>query len=309
MMGAMGLNVPKVRRAEVADAADLVRLRAQMLADMGRSARDDADPWRARAEDWFADRLARGQGFASFVVDDPDDGVVACSAGICDLHAPGPGNPTGVRGHVFNMSTFPAHRRRGYARACLEELLKWFRDETEARVITLNATPDGIALYRSVGFTEPRMAALQLILAELLVAFFRPLAAGSRAAVNGRASGEGQAGKALALRSALLLTGGDRQQSPEHQSGRDREQGDHEVDLDRPPPQLRAADLPPPRDAERRQHGGELRIRPAQRVFDTGQNPFLMRFQAHPRSLQSGRLLITTSQARPACPNFHRATI
>jgi GNAT superfamily N-acetyltransferase len=165
----MGLHVPKVhkvRRAEVADAADLVRLRAQMLTDMGRSVGDDADPWRARAEDWFADRLARGREFASFVVDDPDDGVVACSAGICDFHAPGPGNLTGVRGHVFNMSTFPAHRRRGHARACLEALLEWFRDETEARVINLNATQDGIPLYRSTGFTEPRFAALQLMVAE-----------------------------------------------------------------------------------------------------------------------------------------------
>jgi GNAT superfamily N-acetyltransferase len=165
----MGLDVPegrKVRRAEAADAADLVRLRAQMLADMGRSADDDADPWRASAEEWFADRLAGRREFAAFVVDDPDDGVVACSAGICDFHAPGPGNLIGVRGHVFNMSTYPAYRRRGYARACLEALLEWFRDETQARVIYLNATSDGLALYRSVGFTEPRFAALQLTLAD-----------------------------------------------------------------------------------------------------------------------------------------------
>lgn len=154
----------KVRRAEAADAADLVRLRAQMLADMGRSAGDDDDPWRASARQWFADRLACRGEFASFVIDDPDDGVVACSAGICDFHAPGPGNLAGVRGHVFNMSTFPAYRRRGYARACLDALLEWFRDETQARVINLNATPDGIAMYRSVGFTEPRFAALQLML-------------------------------------------------------------------------------------------------------------------------------------------------
>jgi ribosomal protein S18 acetylase RimI-like enzyme len=162
----MGLEGRKVRRAEAADAADLVRLRAQMFTDMGRPAGDDADPWRASAEDWFAGRLVREREFAAFVVDDPDDGVVACSAGICDFHAPGPGNLTGVRGHVFNMSTFPAHRRRGYARACLEALLEWFRDETEVRMVNLNATQDGIALYRSVGFTEPRFAALQLILTE-----------------------------------------------------------------------------------------------------------------------------------------------
>ncbi len=77
----------------------------------------------------------------------------------------GPGNPGGVQGLVFNMSTDPRYRRRGYARACLDALLAWFRDETEAKVIDLNATSDGTALYREVGFTEPRYPALQLRLA------------------------------------------------------------------------------------------------------------------------------------------------
>jgi ribosomal protein S18 acetylase RimI-like enzyme len=78
------------------------------------------------------------------------------------VHAPGPGSPGGVQGLVFNMSTDPQCRRRGYARACLDALLAWFRDETEARVIDLNATGDAIATYRSLGFTEPRYPALQL---------------------------------------------------------------------------------------------------------------------------------------------------
>jgi len=34
------------------------------------------------------------------------------------------------------------------------------------RVIYLNATQDGVALYRSVGFTEPRFAALQLTMTD-----------------------------------------------------------------------------------------------------------------------------------------------
>ena len=44
-------------------------------------------------------------------------------------------------------------------------MLAWFRDETEARVINLNATGDGIALYQSLGFAEPRYPVLQLRLA------------------------------------------------------------------------------------------------------------------------------------------------
>lgn len=154
-----------VRRAAAADAAALTRLREVMLSDMGMLSAG-ADPgWRDKAEAWFAERLDDKDDFAAFVVEDPDLGVVSCAAGVCDRHAPGPGNPGGVQGLVFNMSTHPRCRRRGYAQVCLDALLAWFRDETEARVINLNATGDGIALYRSLGFTEPRYPALQLRLA------------------------------------------------------------------------------------------------------------------------------------------------
>jgi GNAT superfamily N-acetyltransferase len=151
-----------VRRAEADDAAALTRLRALMLSAMGMLTENSDPLWRDKAEEWFVRRLRDKHDFAAFVIDDPELGVVSCAAGGCDYHAPGPANPSGVRGHVFNMSTDPRFRRFGYARACLEALLAWFRDETEARVISLNATEDGIALYRSLAFTEPGNTVLQL---------------------------------------------------------------------------------------------------------------------------------------------------
>jgi len=154
-----------VRRAAAGDAAALTRLRELMLSEMGMLAAGTDPGWRDRAEAWFARRLDDKDDFAAFVIEDPGLGVVSCAAGVCDRHAPGPGNPGGVQGLVFNMSTDPRFRGRGYARACLDTLLAWFRDETEARVINLNATSDGTALYRSFGFTEPRYPALQLRLA------------------------------------------------------------------------------------------------------------------------------------------------
>ena len=154
-----------VRRGVAADAAALTRLRELMLSDMGTLAAG-ADPgWRDQAQAWFARRLDDKDDFAAFVIEDPGLGVVSCAAGVCDRHAPAPGNPGGVQGLVFNMSTDPRFRRRGYARACLDALLAWFRDETEATVINLNATSDGTALYREAGFTEPRYPELQLRLA------------------------------------------------------------------------------------------------------------------------------------------------
>ena len=154
-----------VRRAAAADAAALVRLREVMLSDMGMLGTGADSGWRDKAEAWFAQRLDDKDQFAAFVIEYLDLGVVSCAAGVCDQHAPGPGNPGGVQGLIFNMSTDSRCRRRGYARACLDALLAWFRDETEARVINLNATSDGAAMYRSLGFTEPRYPALQLRLA------------------------------------------------------------------------------------------------------------------------------------------------
>jgi len=75
---------------------------------------------------------------------------------------PGSGQPQWSAGARLQHEHRPQWRRRGYARACLDALLGWFRDETEARVINLNASGDGIALYKSLGFTEPRYPALQL---------------------------------------------------------------------------------------------------------------------------------------------------
>ncbi len=153
----------QVRRATVADVAELVRLRALMLAAMGQDVGADDAPWRASAAAWFGERLAdpASRDFAVFVVDDPELGVVCCAAGSCDSRAPGPSTLTGRRGHVFNMSTEPRRRRRGYARACLVELLAWFDTEAGVRVIDLNATGDGIDLYMSLGFAPPRWPSLR----------------------------------------------------------------------------------------------------------------------------------------------------
>ncbi|WP_163511005.1 GNAT family N-acetyltransferase [Fodinicola acaciae] len=150
------------RRATVADAAALTRMRALMLEAMGADVGAPDAPWRKAAEDWFAEQLARTDTFAAFVVDDPDLGVVCSAAGICDRHAPGPANLDGLSGHVFNVSTDPRRRRRGLARLCVTALLGWFREESGVAAVGLHATGDGEALYRSVGFAEPRFPELKL---------------------------------------------------------------------------------------------------------------------------------------------------
>lgn len=161
MPGARSAPV-RVRRAGVEDADALVRLRGVMLASMGVDVGPEDAAWREAARLWFARRLAEPGEFAAYVVDDPELGVVSNAVGACDRHAPGPGNPSGVHGHVSNVCTDQRRLRLGYARACLEALIGWFESDTEVRMINLNATPDGGGLYRALGFDAPRNPALQL---------------------------------------------------------------------------------------------------------------------------------------------------
>lgn len=151
-----------VRRATHADVAALVRLRALMLASMGMDVGDDRAPWRADAARWFAGRMPRADEFAAFVVEDPELGVVACAVGTCDGHAPSPADPSGLRGHVSNVCTDPRRRRLGHARACVDTLLTWFREETGVTTVGLHATGEGAGLYEAFGFAPPGNPLLHL---------------------------------------------------------------------------------------------------------------------------------------------------
>ncbi|MFD0019969.1 GNAT family N-acetyltransferase [Streptomyces sp. NPDC058382] len=152
----------QVRRATADDVSALLRLRALMLSEMGMDTGDGHAPWREVSARWFTERIPRRDEFAAFLVDDPELGVVACAVGACDAHAPSPANPSGLIGHVSNVSTDPARRRLGHAHACLDALLTWFERETPVTVVNLNATGDGAGLYASFGFAPPRHPSLQL---------------------------------------------------------------------------------------------------------------------------------------------------
>ena len=60
-------------------------------------------------------------------------------------------HPTGKRAHVMNVYTNPNYRRQGIGQKMMEMLI----NEAKARGVThisLDATPDGAKLYKSLGF-------------------------------------------------------------------------------------------------------------------------------------------------------------
>lgn len=67
---------------------------------------------------------------------------------------PRPGTLQGaMEAYVLNVYTEPDHRRSGVARAIMEAIIDWSRDQRLARV-TLHASKEGRLLYETLGF-EP----------------------------------------------------------------------------------------------------------------------------------------------------------
>lgn len=148
----MGRPTVVVRRAKVNDVGELVRLREVMFDAMGLVG--GSPEWRAEAVEVMASSMEAGR-LVGIVVDDPTARGRLAAGGVVEYETrlPSPSNPSGVLAYVSNIATDPAWRRQGFARAVTEALLADARGRGVVR-IELHATPDGIALYRSLGFTE-----------------------------------------------------------------------------------------------------------------------------------------------------------
>lgn len=149
-----GVTGATIRRAGPADASELTRLREVMFASSPPAR--VGDDWQLDCTRALTHKLAHERDtFVAVVAEDADRAgqLLACGVGWVDLHLPSPGNRTGARGHIANVSTDPAARRRGLARAVMVELMAFFAERGIGRV-ELFATAMGEGVYRSIGFTD-----------------------------------------------------------------------------------------------------------------------------------------------------------
>jgi GNAT superfamily N-acetyltransferase len=149
-----------IRLATPDDAPAITALRRLMFEAMGN--RDDAKLAAMEAQflSWVKDKTARGE-FLTWLMED-DKGVVVSGASLWIRESvASPNDLSGREGLVLNVSTHPAYRRRGFARQLLEVLLDWCRKHN-LRTLMLFATPDGKALYASLGFEERDFMVLRL---------------------------------------------------------------------------------------------------------------------------------------------------
>jgi GNAT superfamily N-acetyltransferase len=149
----------ETRRAEAGDAAELMRLRGVMMAVTEPGA------WVAAGVP-ILERLLNdpAETLAAFVVDRPDGpGLAACVVGAVDQRLPGPRDPSGLRGYVYNVATDPAYRRRGFSRACMTALLDWYA-QRGITAVDLRASVDGEPLYAALGFDRRPEPVMRLII-------------------------------------------------------------------------------------------------------------------------------------------------
>lgn len=151
----------RARFARESDVPELVRLRSVMFESM------DVDTcqteWREPCGAHLEERLRAGT-LIGAVVDRPGaTGLAASALAELSRKIPAPSRPTGLHAYLSSVSTDPAWRRCGMARAAVSLLLDELRARGVRRV-ELHATPGGESLYRSLGFL-PRAGGKEMRLA------------------------------------------------------------------------------------------------------------------------------------------------
>lgn len=149
-----------IRRADVEDIPVLAGHRAAMFADMGRIHDEQTQHDLIVATTDYFSRAIRCEEYLAWVAVDADNAEqIVAGAGVQRRSAlPFPirgegatGIGKGVQAIVLNVYTDPQWRRRGVARALMNEILTWSRS-IPLDTLVLHASNDGRALYESLGF-------------------------------------------------------------------------------------------------------------------------------------------------------------
>ena len=142
------------------DAALIAYHRAQMFREMGVLQDHLAGPLQAATQELLPSLIDGGTYVGWLAEEEPSRNVVAGVGLYLRPILPRPGvvepGVLGVidrEGIVLNAFTEPAHRRRGIARALMQEVLEWSRRAGVTRVV-LHASEKGKPLYQQLGF-EP----------------------------------------------------------------------------------------------------------------------------------------------------------
>jgi ribosomal protein S18 acetylase RimI-like enzyme len=140
----------EIRPAELSDATLISAHRRAMFAAIRPLDESLLVTLERRSVSW-TERMIREEKYLGWIA--TDAGRPVASAGLLILDwPPHPFDPEGeLRGYLLNVFVEPAYRKRGLARALVEECLAEAR-RRNIRVVTLHSSQAGRPLYERLGF-------------------------------------------------------------------------------------------------------------------------------------------------------------
>jgi GNAT superfamily N-acetyltransferase len=149
------------RRAVVQDAEILADLRVRFLNEVYRR-REDGEPDRLRdaLRKYFARALPDGV-FVAWLAERGKR--IVGTSGLVLWRIPGryADGLSGRMGYLLNFYTLPEARKNGICTRLMKMMIEEARD-LGVTLLQLHATPDGIRIYRDLGFAEPEFPLLEL---------------------------------------------------------------------------------------------------------------------------------------------------
>jgi GNAT superfamily N-acetyltransferase len=149
----------EIRRAVPADADLLARHRAAVWIEVGDWSAVALEPqipiWTA----FFQTSIANAT-YVAFIAEDGGRSV-ASGAVLVQLSVPRPGSTSASSGRVHSVYVEPAARRRGIARAIMQQLLDYARG-AGFLALTLHPSDDARPLYTNFGFEAADEMTLRL---------------------------------------------------------------------------------------------------------------------------------------------------
>jgi ribosomal protein S18 acetylase RimI-like enzyme len=145
------VDAPKVRRAQVSDIPELLRLRGVMFESMGYDVSES--DWMVSATARLKKNLPLSLIIGAAAPRGP--GLGLCAAGLLDVREilGSPRFPMGNTGHIYSVAVDPQWRRRGIGESVLRFLIDEARTAGLERV-ELHATPEAEPMYRRLGFHD-----------------------------------------------------------------------------------------------------------------------------------------------------------
>lgn len=151
----------RYRRASVDDVETLVRYRIRFLNELHNHPDDEeTEILRKSLREYFAKAIP-SHAFIAWLAE--YNGRIVGTGGMVVWERPANygGLESGRLGYILNCYTIPEARRKGICTRLLCELIKEAKS-LGLRYLHLNATEDGMQIYRKAGFAEPDDTELML---------------------------------------------------------------------------------------------------------------------------------------------------